>query len=168
MPELAFEILQRPDGYCAECLTERIFTNADTWHEVRKNILDATSAFLFLIGRGLTGFAFTVSAALERVGTLPQVSRMPSHGRFSPRLADEETWKTRFVKKRDIVHWIVREAPEEGAKGGRPPLSGLLGCGPASPRMSGVCFVIFRPTPNARQFSRRGQYLPGSHRPWLI
>jgi len=48
MPELVFEVIQEGDGgYCAECLTESIFTEADTWDELRKNVLEATSAFFF-------------------------------------------------------------------------------------------------------------------------
>lgn len=48
MSELVFEVLQEPDGgYCAECLTKNIFTEADTWEELRKNVLEATSAFYF-------------------------------------------------------------------------------------------------------------------------
>ena len=46
MAELVFEVVQESDsGYCAECLTESIFTEADTWDELRKNVLEATSAF---------------------------------------------------------------------------------------------------------------------------
>jgi len=48
MPDLVFEVVQEPDGgYCAECLTESIFTEADTWDELRKNVLEATSGFFF-------------------------------------------------------------------------------------------------------------------------
>jgi hypothetical protein len=48
MPELVFEVIQEPDGgYCAECLTENIFTEGDTWDELRLNVLKATSAFFF-------------------------------------------------------------------------------------------------------------------------
>jgi hypothetical protein len=48
MAELVFEVVQEPDGgYCAECLTESIFTEAGTWDELRKNVLEATSAFYF-------------------------------------------------------------------------------------------------------------------------
>jgi hypothetical protein len=48
MHELVFEVVQEPDGgYCAECLTESIFTEADTWDQLRKNVLEATSAFFF-------------------------------------------------------------------------------------------------------------------------
>jgi hypothetical protein len=48
MPELAFEVVQEADGgYCAECLTENIFTQADTWDELRKNVVEATAAFFF-------------------------------------------------------------------------------------------------------------------------
>jgi len=48
MADLVFEVIQESDGgYCAECLTESIFTEGDTWDELRKNVLDATSAFFF-------------------------------------------------------------------------------------------------------------------------
>src|SRR3954469_1247239 len=48
MSELVFEVVQESDGgYCAECLTESIFTEGDTWDELRKNVLEATSAFFF-------------------------------------------------------------------------------------------------------------------------
>lgn len=48
MSELVFEVVQEADGgYCAECLTEDIFTEGDTWEELSKNVLEATSAFLF-------------------------------------------------------------------------------------------------------------------------
>ena len=48
MPELVFEVVQESDGgFCAECLTESIFTEADTWDELRKNVIEATSAFHF-------------------------------------------------------------------------------------------------------------------------
>ena len=48
MAELVFEVVQEADGgYCAECLTENIFTEGDTWEELRKNVLEATSAYFF-------------------------------------------------------------------------------------------------------------------------
>jgi len=48
MPELVFEVVQEPDGgYCAECITENIFTEGDTWDELRKNVLEATATFFF-------------------------------------------------------------------------------------------------------------------------
>jgi len=48
MPELVFEVTQESDGgYCAECLTENIFTEGDTWDDLRKNVLEATSAYFF-------------------------------------------------------------------------------------------------------------------------
>ena len=48
MPELVFEVLQEADGgYCAECLTENIFTEGNTWDELRKNVLEATAGFFF-------------------------------------------------------------------------------------------------------------------------
>jgi len=48
MSELVFEVVQEADGgYCAECLTENIFTEGDTWDTLRKNVVEATAAFYF-------------------------------------------------------------------------------------------------------------------------
>jgi hypothetical protein len=48
MPELVFEVIQEADGgYCAECLTENIFTQANTWDKLRANVVEATAAFFF-------------------------------------------------------------------------------------------------------------------------
>ena len=48
MNELVFEVIQEDDGgYCAECLSENIFTQGDTWAEVRQNVLEAVRAFYF-------------------------------------------------------------------------------------------------------------------------
>jgi len=44
MDELVFDVVQEAGGcYCAECLTENIFTQADTWEEFRKNAVEAIS-----------------------------------------------------------------------------------------------------------------------------
>ena len=46
MSELVFEVTQESDGgYCAECLTESIFTQADTWPALRDNVREAVQAF---------------------------------------------------------------------------------------------------------------------------
>ena len=48
MAELVFEVVQEADGgYCAECLTENIFTQADSWDELRRNVVEAVNAFYF-------------------------------------------------------------------------------------------------------------------------
>ena len=48
MPELIFEVTQESDGgYCAECLTADIFTEAGTWDELRENVREAVKAFYF-------------------------------------------------------------------------------------------------------------------------
>ena len=48
MSELIFEMLQEEDGgFVAECLTESIFTQADTWEELRRNVREAVEAFHF-------------------------------------------------------------------------------------------------------------------------
>ena len=46
MNELVFEVTQEIDGgFVAECLTEAIFTQADTWAELRSNVRDGVAAF---------------------------------------------------------------------------------------------------------------------------
>jgi hypothetical protein len=46
--ELIFEITQESDGgYCAECLTEAISTQADSWSKLRENVKEAVNAFYF-------------------------------------------------------------------------------------------------------------------------
>ena len=48
MNELVFEVTQEQDGgFCAECLTEAIFTQGDNWEILRKNVLDAVRAYYF-------------------------------------------------------------------------------------------------------------------------
>ncbi|MCC6539458.1 MAG: 2-phospho-L-lactate guanylyltransferase [Bryobacterales bacterium] len=48
MGELVFEVVQEADGgYCAECLTESIFTQADSWPELRRNVIEAVNGFYF-------------------------------------------------------------------------------------------------------------------------
>ena len=44
MADLVFEAVQDADGgYCAECLTENIFTQGDTWEDLRSNVIDTTT-----------------------------------------------------------------------------------------------------------------------------
>jgi predicted RNase H-like HicB family nuclease len=46
--EIIFEVTQEADGgYCAECLTESIFTQGDTWEELRANVKEAVEAYYF-------------------------------------------------------------------------------------------------------------------------
>ena len=46
--ELLLEVTQEADGgYCAECLTENIFTQGDTWDDLRANVKEAVAAFYF-------------------------------------------------------------------------------------------------------------------------
>jgi hypothetical protein len=48
MNELVFEIAQEPDGgFTAEALGESIFTQADTWEELKANVKEAVQAFYF-------------------------------------------------------------------------------------------------------------------------
>jgi predicted RNase H-like HicB family nuclease len=43
-----FEVTEDVDGgYVAECLTESIVTQGDTWDELRANVKDAVEAFYF-------------------------------------------------------------------------------------------------------------------------
>jgi hypothetical protein len=46
--ELVFQVAQEADGgYCAECLTESIVTEADTWNELRVNVREAVRGYFF-------------------------------------------------------------------------------------------------------------------------
>jgi predicted RNase H-like HicB family nuclease len=46
--ELVFKVTKESDGgYSAECVTENIFTQGDTWEELRANVKDAVEAFFF-------------------------------------------------------------------------------------------------------------------------
>lgn len=48
MDELVFEVtLEQDGGYVAECLNEDIFTQGDTWDELRANVLEAVKGFYF-------------------------------------------------------------------------------------------------------------------------
>lgn len=48
MDELVFEVTQEADGgYVAECLSESIFAQADTWEELRDQVVDAVKAHYF-------------------------------------------------------------------------------------------------------------------------
>jgi len=46
--ELVFEVIEEAEGgYSAECLTENIFTQGDSWEELRANVREAVEAFFF-------------------------------------------------------------------------------------------------------------------------
>ena len=48
MKEIIFEVAQEADGgFTAEALGESIFTQADTWDELRANVKEAVLAFYF-------------------------------------------------------------------------------------------------------------------------
>ena len=48
MDEIIFEVNQEADGgFVAECLTESIFTQGDTWEELRRQVRDAVKEYFF-------------------------------------------------------------------------------------------------------------------------
>ncbi len=48
MSEIVFEVVQETDGgFVAECLSKDIFTQAETWEELRDNVREAVSAYFF-------------------------------------------------------------------------------------------------------------------------
>ena len=48
MKEIAFEVAKEADGgFTAEALGESIFTQADSWDELRANVREAVQAFYF-------------------------------------------------------------------------------------------------------------------------
>ena len=48
MSELIFEVTQEADGgFVAECLTESIVTEGNTWEQLRANVQEAVRGFWF-------------------------------------------------------------------------------------------------------------------------
>jgi predicted RNase H-like HicB family nuclease len=48
MNELVFEVTQDEyGGFCAECLSENIFTQGDSWEAMRQNVQEAVRAYYF-------------------------------------------------------------------------------------------------------------------------
>ena len=46
--EIVFSITQEEDGgFVAECLSYDIFTQGDTWEQLRQNVREAVSAYFF-------------------------------------------------------------------------------------------------------------------------
>ena len=46
--EIVFDVTQEGDGgYVAECLSHDIFTEGDTWEELRANVREVVSAYFF-------------------------------------------------------------------------------------------------------------------------
>ena len=46
--ELVFEVTEEADGgFVAECLTESIVTQGDSWDELRANVKDAVEGYFF-------------------------------------------------------------------------------------------------------------------------
>lgn len=48
MNDLVFEVIQEADGgFCAQCLTDSIVTEGNTWDELRTNVVEVVKAFYF-------------------------------------------------------------------------------------------------------------------------
>jgi predicted RNase H-like HicB family nuclease len=48
LSELVFEVTEEAEGgYSAECLTEGIVTQGDSWEDLRANVRDAVEAYFF-------------------------------------------------------------------------------------------------------------------------
>ena len=48
MNDLVFEVIQEADGgFCAECLTDNMVTEGNTWDELRTNVREVVKAFYF-------------------------------------------------------------------------------------------------------------------------
>ena len=46
--ELVFDVTEEADGgYVAECLSENIVTQGDTWEELRASVKEATRAYFY-------------------------------------------------------------------------------------------------------------------------
>ena len=68
MNELVFEVTQEADGgFVAECLSENIVTQADTWKELRKNVKEAVTAFYFDKPKSRNGAAIRLHLVRDEV-----------------------------------------------------------------------------------------------------
>jgi hypothetical protein len=48
MTELVFDVVQEADaGFCAECLSDSIVTEGNSWEELRKNVQEVVRGFYF-------------------------------------------------------------------------------------------------------------------------
>jgi predicted RNase H-like HicB family nuclease len=48
LDELVFKVIQEDDGgYVAQCLTENIVTQGNTWDELKEMVKDAVEAYFF-------------------------------------------------------------------------------------------------------------------------
>ncbi len=48
MNEIVFQVTQEADGgFVAECLSEDIFTQGNTWEELRQNVREAVKGYFF-------------------------------------------------------------------------------------------------------------------------
>jgi predicted RNase H-like HicB family nuclease len=48
MNEIVFQVTQESDGgFVAECLSEDIFTQGNTWEELRENVREAVKGYFF-------------------------------------------------------------------------------------------------------------------------
>jgi len=46
--DLVFEVIQEADGgFCAQCLSDSIVTEGNTWEELRANVREVVKAFYF-------------------------------------------------------------------------------------------------------------------------
>ena len=46
--EIVFSVTQETDGgFVAECLSHDIFTQGDTWEDLRKNVRESVAAYFF-------------------------------------------------------------------------------------------------------------------------
>jgi hypothetical protein len=60
MRELIFEVTQEADGgFFAECLTDSIVTEADTWDQLRHNVKEVVRAFFSINWTSFPPFACT-------------------------------------------------------------------------------------------------------------
>jgi len=72
MNEIIFEVTQEADGaYGAECLTEPIFAQADSWDELRAQVRDAVTAHFFDQAGGTDRYTSPAATSSWRLTTLP-------------------------------------------------------------------------------------------------
>ena len=74
----------------------------------------------------IEALATLLEKALEKVGALSPDEQDAIASQILASLADEASWKKRFIEKRDVIRRMAHEPVEEDEKGQTVPLGDLL------------------------------------------